>query len=126
MIIEADDDVLSIKINEKEWRDVFIMNDGAYIDVFVGSDNIDVLFPGWREYVNPNNILVDLDCSAVERFNKLNLTFDETVGDKEGEGIYTITGYEFFPSIDDEEEEVVVGIDEEFEMIMMITIHFGC
>ena len=45
MIIEADDDVLSIKINEKEWRDVFIMNDGAYIDVFVGSDNIDVYSP---------------------------------------------------------------------------------
>ena len=125
MEIKTENDVLSIEINGSEWRDVFIMNDGEYIDVFVGSDNIDVLFPGWREYVNPDNILPYLNCDDVERFTKLNLSFDETVdSDKEGEGTYDITGFDISPAIDNETDEmIVVGAGDELDQIMMITIY---
>lgn len=125
MIISANDTELILKINSEEWEDIFDMNCGEYVDVFVDNDNIDIFFPGWKEYVDHENVIPGLNIDDAARFKKLCIEFDETVGDKEGEGNYKITDISFEPAIDEENDVLVVGVDDDKEQIMMITISFS-
>ncbi len=124
MIVTANDTELIIKINDEERDDIFAKNDGEYIDVFIDKDNINTFFPRWKEYVDPDNVVPCLNTADASRFEKLHILYDDTIKEKEGEGLYKITSFSIVPAIDDEDEIVVVGIDDEIEQIMMITISF--
>ena len=124
MIISIDNDILIIQIDDLEWGDIFLMNDGEYIDVFTDNTNMDLLFPNWKDYVDPKAVLPTLNLDDASRFKKLVLSFDDSVGKKEGEGIYDIIDYDFIPAIDEDSEVMSVSIDDDMEQMMMITIFF--
>ena len=124
MIIKVEKETLLIQIDDVEWEDIFQMNDGEYLDVFTGNDNMDLLFPNWREYVNPDNVLSSLNIEDASRFKKLILSFDDTVKNREGEGVYDIIDYDFIPAIDEDSEVMTVHLDDDMEQMMMITIYF--
>lgn len=124
MIISIDNDILKIQIDNLEWEDIFLMNDGEYVDVFTDNANMDLLFPNWKDYVDTKDVLPSLKLDDASRFKKLELSFDESVGKKEGEGLYDIVDYDFIPAIDEDSEVMPVSIDDDMEQMMMITISF--
>ena len=124
MRISADNDTLNIQIDDLEWEDIFHMNDGEYVDVFTDDGNMDILFPNWREYVNPNDVLPSLNLEDASRFKKLKISIDETSENKTGEGIYNIVDYDFIPAIDEDSEVMTVSVNDNMDQMMMITIYF--
>lgn len=124
MIVQSDNNTLRIQINNLEWEDIFHLNDGEYVDVFTDNTNMELFFPNWREYVDPQDVLPSLNLDDASRFKKLVLSFDESVGTKEGEGIFDIVDYDFIPAIDEDSEVMPVCIDDDMEQMMMITIYF--
>ena len=110
-----------------EWDDIFNMNDGAYVDVFVDDLNIDLFFPSWRDYVDKDDVINTLSMEDADRFETLRIEcgFDDANEEmKASEGDYIIEDFEQQEALDENDEVMIVGIDDPKDQIMMFTIYF--
>ena len=95
--------------------------DGA-LEIIIDRDNIDVFFPGWDDYIDPENAFRTLRYDDACRFQTLEVIFRNGV-EEEGEGIYDITMYDT-PEDDDEfEEEAFDGTLDDLLGSLTITIY---
>ena len=129
MKVRDDGSTLHIILEDQvEWDDIFNMNDGAYVDVFVDDLNIDMFFPGWREYVDKDDVVSSLRMEDANRFDYLELEcgFDDASEEmKATDGVYIIEDFEEQEALDEDDEVIMVGIDDPKEQIMMFTIYFA-
>lgn len=124
MLISNEGEHLYITIDNLEWEDIFLLNDGEYVDVFTDDLNMEILFPNWKKYVNPQDVLDSLNYDDATRFKLLTISFDESIEGKDGQGTYNIVDYTLTPAIDDESDPMIVKMEDSMEQMMMITIYF--
>lgn len=109
---------LILTIDDEEWNDIFDMNDGEYVDVFVDESNIDILFPDWQTYVNENDILNTLQEGDARRFEHLILIHNGH------ENSYDVIGEDINFANDDEEEIRIIKKGESLDACCLITYYF--
>lgn len=76
-----------------EWFDLRDRTGDGTLEIVIDRDNIEVFFPGWSDYIDPDNATKSLRYSDACRFHTLEVIFRNGVED-DGEGVYSIMMYD--------------------------------
>ena len=119
MEVSAIDNVLTLNLSSDEYQTICEENDGMYVDVFMSTQNVNVLFPGWMTYINEDDIIATLDWESLHRFNELHLQIPDSSDDI----IREILNVEAFP-LTDEDNNIPALTPQEVDDCAMITFYF--
>lgn len=122
MIFAANGTQLFLIIEDAfEWFDLRDRTGDGTLEIIIERDNINVFFPGWDDYIDPNNAFKTIRYNDACRFKTLEVIFRNGVV-SEGEGVYSIVLTETPEDIDMEGEDLD-GTLEDLIGGLTITIH---
>lgn len=119
MEVSAIDNVLTLYLSSDEYKTICEDNDGMFVDVFMSTQNINELFPGWMNYINENDIIATLDWGSLHRFNEIHLH----IPDSSDVIIRKIENVEAYP-LTDEDNNIPALTPQEVDDCAMITFYF--
>lgn len=123
-----EDNVLYVNINKQELLELNTLEKEGkelYITIPVTDENIDILFPYWKNYVDIDNVLETLNEHTIHAIKRVCLEYDETIFSEIRSREYLVDDTEIIPTdYQDNGESIKMKLGESVDDLLEVTFYF--